>query len=139
MRRSHGYDVDQTVKPNEVVDISRIEPGRMCMCCSGDQQIQRAGSGFSTRLDNRRGDLAVAGRDSFVNRQRIKCALEYDKSTQTLGPDIARPRDKDSKVELSQRHRADCEFAVERSYLCGYDDARVEDGPHVVAHGSRRS
>ena len=32
-------------------------------------------------------------------------------------------------MEFSQRHRADREFAVGRSYLCGYDDALCRGRP----------
>ena len=132
-------DVDQSFEAEKVFGIARVEPGRMRMRRRRYQKIQRTCAGLTTCLDDGCRELAVTGRNLFIDGEGVKGLLEQQQTAQALGTRLLLLGDKHTEVQLGQRHGTDGQIAVEGSDVGGDDNACVEDGPHVRAQGSRRS
>lgn len=109
----------------------------MCVRCRRDEQIHRSSSRLAPGIHHCGGDLAVAGRHSFIERQGIKAPLQQEKSPQPFSADLAFLGHKDTEVQFGQRHRADRQFPLNGSYIRRYHHAGVQDRSHRLIHGSR--
>lgn len=122
--RNYLYDV---LDPGQVPRVAGVEPGRMRVSCSSDEEVHDAGSRLTASGRHGRSELAVAGGHDFVDGQRIELPLKFRKSPETLSTDCRVSGDEDTKMQFRERRRTDGQLAGQGREISGEQDAGVQD------------
>jgi hypothetical protein len=64
---SYCDDVDEVLDTDEILGVACVEPGAVCVCGGGDEEIDHSCSWLSSYLSNRYSELAIAHRDGVVD------------------------------------------------------------------------
>ena len=80
--------------PDEILCVSGIQPGTICVCGRCDEEIHHSRSWLSSGVRDRRCELAVADRDGVVDREGIEGPLQLGEPAQTFRSDRCPRRDK---------------------------------------------